>query len=434
VKHRCLSSGLGCLLLGFCLSPDGAWAGIAPTYSAASTSQASTPSSAQRVETTMEKGDMLELYRIYQTSHDPVTHVLAAMALERLNLHLNSATSDASQCEKVLFDTQPDVAYYCALFQSGDLRLSGKEKQADEMELSIAQRYQGKISATILAKLVENATRRAQQPEFQVQLPSRTITVPLISEFDGLSLYVNAQANGTSTRLILDTGASWLVLDERTAREWKVRYLDSTPNYIQGYFAKKVQVQEGWLDKFELGSIAMQNVPVYVIPHAPKIVGIDLLRRLGALRITRDQLTIFAANDAKPGCNDPLIASSQYNGNFLRLITNITINGNVQPAMLDTGSSTYLSGNGAVLSQYKSGLTGHLMMSDISSQTQETRAKLATETVVIGHRPIRMTFVVFVDDTLPWGYVLGNLVLQDMDLFFDFDNRHTCLLPHHRLH
>jgi hypothetical protein len=44
-----------------------------------------------------------------------------------------------------------------------------------------------------------------------------------------------------------------------------------------------------------------------------------------------------------------------------------------------------------------------------------------------------MTLVVFKDDTLPWGYVLGNLVLQDMDFFFDFDNWHTCLLPHKNL-
>jgi predicted aspartyl protease len=421
-------------MLGLGLFPSSARTAVAPSSSTASTPQAGAPSSAQRVETAMEKGDVLELYRLYNTPNDPVMHVLATMALERLNLNLDNATRDASQCEKALFDSQSDVAYYCALFQSGDVRLAGREKQADDMELAIARRYQGKISATTLTKLVDNATHRAQQPEFQVQRPDHTITLPLTRELGGTSFYLSAQANGKSTLLALDTGASWLVLDERTARKWDVRYLDSNPTYIQGYFAKKVQVQEGWLDKLELGGITMRNVPVYVIPHAPKIIGIDLLRRLGALRFTRDELTIFAANDTKPSCNDPLLASSQYNGNFLRLLINITINGNVQPAMFDTGSSTYLSGNAAVLSQYKGGITGHLMMRDVSAQTQETRARLATETVVIGHQPIRMTFVVFEDDTLPWGYVLGDLVLQDMDFFFDFDNRHTCLLLHNHLH
>ena len=127
----------------------------------------------------MEKGDVLALYRLYNTPNDPLMHVLAVMALERLNLHLDHATRDASQCEKALFDTQPGVAYYCALFQSGDVRLSGREKQADQMELSIAQRYRGKTSTTTLTKLIDNATHRARQPEFQVQRPNYTITLPL---------------------------------------------------------------------------------------------------------------------------------------------------------------------------------------------------------------------------------------------------------------
>jgi predicted aspartyl protease len=435
MKRWSLLWGLGWLMLGLGLLPSGVAAGAAPSSSStASTPNADAPGSIQRVETAMEKGDMVELYRLYQNRDDAVTHVLAAMALERLNLNLDNASRDASQCEKVLFDTQPGVAYYCALFESGDLRLSGKEKQADQMEISIAQRYKSKISATTLMKLVENAIRRAAQPEFQAQRPDHSITLPLARMFNGTSLYLDAQTNGKSMPLIVDTGASWLVLDERTASKWDVHYLDNTQGYIQGYFSKSVPTREGWIDKLQIGSITMENVPVYVIPHAPKMIGIDLLRRLGALLITKDSLTIFAANDAKPTCNDPLIASSHIGGNYLRMLTNIAINGHVQPAMLDTGSSTYLSGNAAVLSQYKSGLTGHILMSDISSQTHETGAKLATETVVIGHQPIKMTFIVFTDDTLPWGYVLGNLALDDMDFFFDFDNRHTCVLLHNHLH
>jgi predicted aspartyl protease len=430
MKHLRLSLGFGCLMLSLGTLPSSARAGAHPSFSTTDTPPTTVPSSMQRVETAMEKGDMLELYRLYQNRNDPVMHVLAAMALERLNLNLDSATRDASQCEKVLFDTQPDVAYYCALFQSGDLRLSGKEKDADQMEMSIAQRYQGKITATELEKLVDNATRRAAQPELQTQRPDHTITLPLTSDLDSTSLHLRAQANGKSIPLILDTGASWLVLDERSANKWGVHYLDSNRGYIQGYFSQSVPTREGWIDKLEIDGITVENVPVYVIPHAPKIIGVDLLRRLGALLITKDSLTIFAANDKKPSCNDPLIASSRVSGNYLRMLTNITIGGNVQPAMLDTGSSTYLSGNASVLHQYKHGLTGRVLMSDVGSQTRETWAKLATDTVVIGHQPIKMTFAVFADDTLPWGYVLGNLVLQDMDFFFDFDHRHACLLLH----
>jgi predicted aspartyl protease len=434
MKYLCPLCGFGCWLLGVAMFPHGARADAASPASAAVAPSDSESDVVQRVEAAMEKGDMLTLYRLYEERGDAITHVLAAMALERLNLHLDNATRDAAQCEKVLFDTQPDVAYYCALFQSGDLRVAGHEKQADQMEIAIAQRYRGKIGATTLATLVDNALHRAAQPEFQAQPPDHTLTLPLKHDMDTTSLRIDAQSNGVSIPLVVDTGASWLVLDERSAKKWNVHYPDSSHGYIQGYFSERVPTQEGWIDQLNIGGMAMKNVPVYVIPHAPKIVGIDLLRQLGALLITKDALTVFAANSTRPACNDPLIASSHLNGNYVRMLTNIAINGNVEPAMLDTGSSTYLSGNAAVLSQYKHGLTGHVLMSDIGSTTQETRATLATETVVIGHQPIRMTFVVFADDTLPWGYVLGNLVLQDMDFFFDFENRHTCLLLHNRLH
>jgi hypothetical protein len=45
-----------------------------------------------------------------------------------------------------------------------------------------------------------------------------------------------------------------------------------------------------------------------------------------------------------------------------------------------------------------------------------------------------VTFAVFKDADLPWDYILGAGALDDMDFYFDFDHRHTCLLLHDHLY
>jgi predicted aspartyl protease len=390
---------------------------------------------ANRVDADLQKGDERDLGRLYQIADDPLSHVVAAMALERLHLNLDQSSEDAAACEKVLRKTRPDIAFYCALFASGNTRLAGRTQEADRMDVATAQRYAGTYKAADLAKLEGNAGKRAEQPQLLVRRPGHTLTLPLLRPaFGNGEPFIDASANGKSARLLLDTGASSLLLDERTARDWGVHMLEGGDEHIQGFFSKDVAVHRGWLDHLDLGGISMENVPVEVGSKGSRIIGIDLLRWLGAMRIGKDRLTVYAGDDTRPACSEPMVVASPRYGNYLRMITTVPVDGNPQTALLDTGFTGYLSGNAAVLEQYKDGLTGHARFTDVSASEHKAGIKLATQTVVISGQPIKMTFVVFTDANLPWGFVLGNLALQDMDFYFDFDNRHTCLLLHDNLH
>jgi predicted aspartyl protease len=390
---------------------------------------------ANRVDADLQKGDERDLDRLYQVADDPVSHVLAAMALERLHLNLDKSSEDAAVCEKVLRKTRPDIAFYCAFFASGNTRLAGRTQEADRMDVAAAQRFAGTYKAAELAKLAENAGTRAGQPELRVGRPGHTLTLPLLRPaFGNGEPYIDASANGKTVRLLLDTGAGSLLLDERTARDWGVHMADSGDEHVQGFFSKDIAVRRGWLDHLDLGGISMENVPVEVGAKGQKIIGIDLLRWLGAIRIGKDLLTVYAGDDARPACSEPMVVASPRYGNYLRVITTVPVDGAPQTALLDTGFTGYLSGNAAVLEQYKDGLTGHAHFTDVSANEHNAGTKVATQNVVISGQPIKMTFVVFTDANLPWGFVLGNLALQDMDFYFDFDNRHTCLLLHDHLH
>jgi hypothetical protein len=390
----------------------------------------------QRIDTDLVKADEHDLGRLYAIPDDPVSHVLAAMALERLHLNLDKSSQDAAACEKVLHMTKPDIAAYCALFAVGDTRLAGHSQQADQMLLDITQRYATAISATELARLKEVTQDNAGRPDMLVRRPDHTVTIPLGKPFfaDNDERYVEVSANGKVRHLVLDSGADSLLVNESTARAWGAHIVAGDTRQIQGYFSQDIAARHGWIDRLDLGGIVIENAPVTIITDGPELIGIDVLRRLGAIRIKKSALVVYGGSDARPSCSAPMLVASSRDGNGFWLQHYITIDGSVHTIMIDTGSANYLSGNAAVRDQYDDSPATHGWATDAGSQKVKIGMRVANRNVVIAGQPIKMLFVVFTNDHQPWGYILGNLALQDMDFYFDFDNRHTCLFLHDKLY
>ena len=389
----------------------------------------------RRIDTDLIKADERDLQRLYQIPDDPVSHVLAATALERLHLNLDKSSDDAAACEKVLRKTRPGIAAYCALLAAGNTRLAGHAQEADRMVLDITQRYAVVLSATEMTRLRELVQSHAGHPDMLVRRPDHTVSVPLGKPFFGdHERYIAVSVNGKSRRLILDTGAPSLLLNESTARAWGVHIVEGYSSHFNGYFSEDVAARHGWIDRLDVGGIVIENVPVTIVAKGPELFGSEVLKQLGAWRVSKDALVVYGGNDARPACSGPMFAASPRDGSGLWLQHNITIDGSPQTAMIDTGAAMYLSGNAAVRDQYDDSPATHSWFSDAGSQKVKVGLKVATRNVVIAGQPIKMLFVVFTDDHQPWGYVLGNLALQDMDFYFDFDNRHTCLLLHDKLY
>jgi predicted aspartyl protease len=192
--------------------------------------------------------------------------------------------------------------------------------------------------------------------------------------------------------------------------------------------------RHGWIDRVDLGGIAIENAPVTIIAKGTELVGIDIIQQLGAWRVSKDALVVYGGNDARPTCSQPMLVASSRDGSWLRLQQSIMVEGHPQTAMIDTGAAMYLSGNAAVKNQYDDSPSALVLASDVGSQKVEVGMRVATRNVVIAGQPIKMLFAIFTNDHQPWGYVLGNLALQDMDFYVDFDNRHSCLLLHDKLH
>ena len=385
------------------------------------------------VNRALAMADVPTLAVAYQQNPDPAVRVLAAMALERIHYNLDKATDDARLCEKELFDKRPMVALYCARFASGNMRLAQGDKAADAEELDIVKRFTGHVPQSQLDGMTSYVTQRRDIPEFKLHKPEGTFTLPLLkAAYDQRGAVMLEAANGASVRMTLDTGAGAIFMDMDTAIQMGVRAV-GIDGKVRGLLSKGVSVTHGVLEQAHFGLVTLENAPVEIVPKNRRLIGMDVLRRLGAFRFAGHDLTVYGKDGERPSCNEPMLVSTDVWGNSIRAVVALSINGKLRPTLLDTGSAFYLSGNQVAMDEVQSSAHQSMRIRDIGKE-QLARVKQATADVIVSGQPIQMTFGVFPDADLAWSYILGSGALGDMDFYLDFERQHTCVQVHPNLH
>ncbi|MEO6798808.1 MAG: retropepsin-like aspartic protease [Rhodanobacter sp.] len=386
------------------------------------------------VDRALAEADVPTLARMYQTSADPVSHVLAAMALERIHLNLDKSSEDARLCERGLIDSKPEVAFFCAKFANGNLRLSRGASQANADELDIVRRFAGKLPRVWLDQLKNFVAEHAAGPQLQVLMPSHSFNIPVVHSLAHGNLpIVEAETHGKKTWLLVDTGSSTLTLDEAAARDLGVAMLDRTGK-TGGFLSRDVPVRYGTLDELRIGELTLLNVPVAVTAGNHRLIGIDILRQLGEFRLAEKSITVGESMEGSSACKEPMLVASNLWGTGLRVVSALSIDGQLRTTLLDSGSSQYLAADQHTLDELHSSPRSRMKISDIGEYQHAARVSRATADVDISGQPFSVTFEVFKDASLPWHYVLGSGALPYMDFYFNFHTRHTCLVLHHDLH
>ena len=388
---------------------------------------------AAAINKALVKVDLPVLLDIYQHNPDPVAHVVAAAALERVQFNLDKAIEDARLCEKELINQRPGIAMYCARLANGALRLARGDKAAEAEELDIVRRFAGHAPAKVLDSMTAYVNARRDIPPFRLTKPDGNFSMPLLkASYDQRGAVKLEAANGESARMTLDTGAGAMIMDQDTAERLGVRAV-GIDGRASGPFSKNIPTEHGFLEKARIGDITLENVPVDIVPASRHLIGMDVLRWLGAFRLTERELFVYGKDGQRPACNDPLLVSANAWGSSVRVVTNLSINGTPRTTLLDSGSAFYLNGNQAAMDEVKAIYNRRMRIRDVGA-THAARVSQATAEVIVSGQPIQMTFGVFRDADLPWNYILGSGSLGDMDFFFDFDQRHACVLVHDNLH
>lgn len=414
------------------------WAQSAPASASSSPSapapaSMSAPQAAQAVNVALAKADVPAMAALYQENPDPAVHVLAAMALERIHYNLDKATEDARLCEKELLATRPMVAFYCARFATGNIRLAQGDTAANDEELDIVKRFAGHVPQDELDRMTRYVAERRDIPPFRLSKPEGDFTIPLLkAAYDQRGAVMLVAANGESVRMTLDTGAGDIIMDMDTAMKLGVRAI-GIDSKTRGILSKNVPVTRGTLEEAHFGPVTLSHAPVEIVPNDRRLIGLHILRQLGAFRFTERELNVYGKNGTRPACKEPMLVSTDIWGNYVRPVVALSINGMLRTTLLDTGSGFYFTGNQAAMDEVQSRAHQSMRLRDIGDQ-HLARVKQATADVLISGQPIQMTFGVFPDADIAWSYILGSRALGDMDFYFDFEQQHTCVLVHDHLH
>jgi len=391
------------------------------------------PPAIRTVQEATWAADVPALAALFQHPPDDAAKVLAAMALERIHYNLDQSSTDAQLCERSLRDRAPGIAYFCALFDNGNLRLRDGTAVADAAEIAIADRFAGRVPAPQLDRLRDYVRRHAGEAAPSAELPAEDFSLPLEHPLGDNRGALEVAAGGAKALLTVDTGAGDLWLDSATAKRLGVRMLGHE-GFTSGMLSRHVAAQAGVLDRLTIGPVTLHHVPVSVGSRRVRLIGLDVLRMLGTFRIARDGITVYRTPAHRPECRQPLLIGSDLWGNTIRATVALPIDGTLRTALIDSGSVFYLSGDGPSMRELSTSYAHRMRVHDVGPRPHSARVGQATARVVISGQPIEMTFGVIKDADLPWHYVLGSGALEDMDFYFDFAGRHSCQLLHADLH
>ncbi|MGF6137437.1 hypothetical protein QF017_004108 [Pseudomonas laurylsulfatiphila] len=146
-------------------------------------------------------------------------------------------------------------------------------------------------------------------------------------------------ANGASARFVLDTGAPQTRVNIDTAKQMGIRLLpDAEYRYSTFYGEKGLAARLGILRSLKVGTREFRNVLVFVSDR-DNLLGLDLISKLGRLKITRSALEL---NPAPARRCDAFIAFSRVDLNQ-RLVVAAQLDSRTTQAIIDTGNVDYLT-------------------------------------------------------------------------------------------
>ena len=145
--------------------------------------------------------------------------------------------------------------------------------------------------------------------------------------------------NGVSARFVLDTGAPQTRVNIDTAKQMGIRLLpDAQYRYSTFYGEKGLAARLGILRSLKVGTREFRNVLVFVSDRE-NLLGLDLISKLGRLKITRNALEL---NPAPARRCDAFIAFNRVDLNQ-RLVVAAQLDSRTTLAIIDTGNVDYLT-------------------------------------------------------------------------------------------
>jgi hypothetical protein len=234
-------------------------------------------------------------------------------------------------------------------------------------------------------------------------------------------------ANGHSARFVLDTGAPQTRVSYATAKLMGIKLLtDSHYAYSTFYGESDLSARLGILDAIKVGDSQFRNVLVFVSDR-DNLLGLDLISKLGRLKITRKSLELNPAPATH--CESPIVYSRLEINQ--RLVIAAQLDNRATQAIVDTGNVDYLTSAAP-------GDQVNVVSSGNSPLNIEEKRRYQTFRGVLTLPGITQatTYKYSPGFTIPPSWVLGRYVpsillgwrvFDDFELYLDIEAGRSCL-------
>jgi hypothetical protein len=203
-------------------------------------------------------------------------------------------------------------------------------------ELKVLFSMFGNESLSTLRATDDFSVRRARQRE--------VLTLhPYSSEHfvsDEILPFIDVRSqNGHSARFVVDTGAPQSRVNYATAKLMGIRLLtDSHYAYSTFYGESDLSAKLGVIESLSVGASEFRNVLVFVSDR-DNLLGLDLISKLGPLKLTRKTLELNAARPVR--CDSPIFYTRLDINQ--RLTIPARLDNRATFAIVDTGNVDYLT-------------------------------------------------------------------------------------------
>jgi aspartyl protease family protein len=140
-------------------------------------------------------------------------------------------------------------------------------------------------SRSALAKDASSASQHQREPTYAVQIPRGSN-----GEFA-----VQARINGIAAAMVVDTGATSVVLTYETAKAVGLPLEMLEYNIDVQTAGGHTKAARLWLDRLVIGKLVERNVPALVVPQGlmkTNLLGMSFLDRLEGFEVRADQLML----------------------------------------------------------------------------------------------------------------------------------------------
>ncbi|RLK56370.1 aspartyl protease [Stenotrophomonas rhizophila] len=399
------------------------------------------------VSQALAQGDVAALRRLQLNKPNPVVEKMAKAAERRVLLDLPGARKASDDCIKAA----QQAKHLAGLTVCGGLR-AGVEAVAGDLpawaRLTVQAQERLRTTAADRGKTLRNidvftripdyaalAARPAPNVLAQAQgvIPLHVGTVTVASgegHGGGEVSYLNMaqiQIDGRSTQALVDTGSALTVVHPSALTEPALMEGFALSGILGVSSARSTIAQPQTL---QLGSLVIAQPLLAASDQIPvNLLGLDVLSKLGRLIIGKDGIQVLAPGAAAPACQAPLFSAADLSGAQTVPRLFITVDGERQEAMLDTGNSGELMEALPVGAALPAGPAQHSVVQGVQGQQRKTSVSrdVTVQTLGGSARLLMSTSV----GTHPsrTRYVLGGGSLRSIAIYLDFIDNKACLMP-----